>query len=197
MPESDSATRLARLRSLSSRSCDRPQQGSNGRAVRSRSRAPVFAQPDALRLSETRRCRRPQPPTGPSTSAAPVEARALICRPLRSNRGRRSAKIDERSRPASPAARPVRVPLQVSRIRRGVVRGRTGWIARWRAVDADDAPEYLDAEVVEVDDHAAPPALAYEPPHPDSGMMIYEHAVAELRRTSSPPAPIGRRRRRT
>ncbi|MFD5809407.1 hypothetical protein [Rhodococcus aetherivorans] len=61
------------------------------------------------------------------------------------------------------------------------------------AVDADDAPDVLDAEVVEVDDPPVP-ALA---PEPANGMMSYEDAVAELRRTSPPPAPIGRRRRRT
>ncbi|MGW0172732.1 hypothetical protein ACWDUM_02685 [Rhodococcus sp. NPDC003322] len=69
-----------------------------------------------------------------------------------------------------------------------------------RAVDADDAPDVLDAEVVEVDDHPVP-ALAPEPTSPepatDNGLMSMEDALAALRRTSPPPAPQARRRRHT
>lgn len=80
-----------------------------------------------------------------------------------------------------------------------------GELAEARAVAAD-ADDYLDAEVVEMDDELAsrpvPATLAPVPqrrsPEPanDGGMLSMEDALEQLRRSSPPPAPQGRRRRR-
>lgn len=61
-----------------------------------------------------------------------------------------------------------------------------------RAVDAEDI---LDAEVVDMEDPATPAPAEMRSPA-SGGLMDYEEALSQLRRTSPPPAPVARRRRR-